>query len=72
MNFIDNVITATDQRLQDVCSDCGSLAHNSCDTCEKRLCNNCVVTSDILPLSKFCSASCRDEAEESAENNRHT
>jgi len=43
----------------------------NCDTCEKLAATEEVITSPILPCSRFCSTSCRDEAELAAENARH-
>ena len=61
------------ERLADLCTACGErLAHHSCDACDKRICNVCVVDSDILPLSRFCSSECRNEAELAAEEVRQS
>lgn len=60
-------------RWADLCVACAErLAHHSCDTCEKRICNACVVLSLTLTVSFFCSDECREEAELAAEQARAT
>ena len=60
-------------RTADICGICGErLAHKTCESCERRMCNACAVSSTILPLSFFCSEDCRDEAELAAEQARET
>lgn len=60
-------------RMADVCAVCGQrLAHHNCDTCDRRICNACVVFGVSLSLSSFCSTECRDEAELAAEEARQT
>ena len=60
-------------RTNDICAICGErLAHKTCESCERRMCNACVVLSVILPLSFFCSEECRDQAELAAEQARQS
>lgn len=66
-------IRKTARRLVDSWGVCGErLACHHCDTCERRLCQACVLPSLALPLSRFCSTECRDEAELAAEQARQT
>jgi len=66
-------ISRTAERLADLCTVCSErLAHHNCDACDRRVCRACVVASDILPLSRFCSSECRDEAELAAEEVRQS
>ena len=60
-------------RIADICGICGErLAHKSCESCDRRMCNACAIFSMILPLSFFCSEDCRDEAELAAEQTRQS
>lgn len=72
-NFIDSVITATAQRLEDVCQvpddACSRLAHHEC-WCGRRVCNLCVITSLMLPYERYCCTEHRNEAEQAAEDGR--
>ena len=66
-------ICAVASRLEDLCGACEKrLAHLNCDSCDRRICLACVMAAPSLPLSSFCSAQCRDEAELAAEEARHT
>jgi len=66
-------ISRAAERLADLCTACSErLAHHNCDACDRRVCKACVVASDVLPLSRFCSSECRDEAELAAEEVRQS
>jgi len=66
-------ISRAAERLADLCTVCAErLAHHNCDACDRRVCKACMVASDILPLSCFCSIECRDEAELAAEEVRQS
>jgi len=66
-------ISRAAERLADLCTACSErLAHHNCDACDRRVCKACVVASDILSLSCFCSSECRDEAELAAEEVRQS
>ena len=66
-------ISRAAERLADLCAVCTErLAHHNCDACDRRICKACVVASDVLPLSRFCSCECRDEAELAAEEVRQS
>jgi hypothetical protein len=50
------------------CTICGELRPcRNCDSCDRAVCQPCMISSDILPGSYFCSAGCRNEAELAAE-----
>lgn len=58
-------IHALATRLVDVCETCADrLAHFDCETCGRRTCNACKVSSVELVESKFCREECAKEAEE--------
>jgi hypothetical protein len=54
-----------------LCQNCGRHpASFLCSSCEMEACDGCLLTSDVLPESKFCCEVCRNEAEVEAENAR--
>ena len=57
---------------QDVCVICSGPAEKNCEGCDRGFCNRCEVLSELLPLSRFCSSECRDEAELAAEQARQS
>ena len=47
-------------------------AAHLCDSCDRGMCDFCLVLSSLLPLSRFCSEECRDQAELAAEQARES
>lgn len=43
-----------------------------CDSCEQNICDSCTLRSSLLPLSRFCSDDCKNEAETATDHVRHS
>jgi len=61
------------EHVSDICPICRERpAAFTCDSCERRACDSCLVPSSLLPRSRFCCDECRDEAELAAEQVRQS
>jgi len=47
-------------------------AAHLCDSCDRGICDSCLVVSSLMPLSRFCSEECRHQAELAAEQTRQS
>ena len=72
-NLIPSMQDRRTEHVSDICPVCRERpAAFICDSCERRVCELCLVPSSLLPLSRFCSDECREQAELAAEQARQS